>query len=248
MAVDIRAAAAEFLALLIFVFFTTGCAATGAGAGNGNLAICFQFGLLIMVLAYAIGQYSGGQINCAVTFGLVLAGKLDPVQAGVNFVAQLAGGICASILVCIIVDKETNMTIGTNHVSDGYSAGQAFLAEILGTFLLMYTVLETAVNDKNNSNAGITAPIAIGMAVFLAHVFMIPIDGCSINPTRTFGPILVASVGERYGANMESSDMWEDHWVYWAGPLVGAAVAVGVYKLMTEVLAPKEAAPAEDAA
>merc|ERR1740123_1303637 len=76
------------------------------------------------------------------------------------------------------------------------------------TFLLMFTVLQT----------GNRAPgcIAIGLAVFLAHSVLLPVDGCSINPTRSFGPALVAS------CRKNSSDLFQDMWVFWLGPLAGA--------------------------
>lgn len=238
MGVDIRAGLAEFLAVMLFVFFTNGATATGG-------ATPLQFGLFFAALMYVFGQYSGAQMNPALSFGLILAKKTDPVQGVINIVFQVIGGICGAMLICIVVDSQASMMIGTQSIVPVYSAGQAFFAEAMGTMLVMYTVLETA----GNANAGIVAPLATGIAVYTAHTFLGSIDGCSINPARTFGPTLVASIGERYNTLvMESSDLWEDHWVFWAGPLAGAAVAVGVNMLMSTILAPKAAdAPAEAA-
>lgn len=246
MGVDIRAAMAEFLALTIFVFFTNGAAATGAGMAG--LGIALQFGLLFTVLLYAVGQYSaGGQMNPAISIALAATKKLSPVQAGVNILAQVAGGIAGAMLVCIVVDKEANLMIGTQSINPLYEAPQAFFAEAMATCLVVCAVLETA----NHPNAGVIAPLAIGLAVFIGHMMLGPIDGCSLNPARTFGPTLVASVGERYNTvTMESSDLWEDHWVFWLGPIAGAIVAVATNMIMTKVLAPKAAAadaPAETA-
>merc|ERR1711974_311432 len=86
-------------------------------------------------------------------------------------------------------------------------------------------VLQTAVNKKSEGNRA-QAAIAIGFAVFLAHLVLIHIDGCSINPTRSTGPALVASM--RNG----NANLLKDLWIFWVGPLVGAALAVGVYKVM----------------
>ena len=98
---------------------------------------------------------------------------------------------------------------------------QYFPSLLMGTLLLVYVVLETAVNTKAVTTDGETmvrgnkqnlAPIPIGLAVFMAHVICIPITGCSINPTRSFGPALV-------------SGNWDDHWIWWVGPLTGATLA-----------------------
>ncbi|KAH8046351.1 water channel [Aureococcus anophagefferens] len=107
-----------------------------------------------------------------------------------------------------MVKKESDLTggLGSNGVGSGFSNSQALLGEIVMTFLLMYVVLETAVSKTNNK--GDFAPIAIGFAVYLGHVVLIPIDGCSINPTRSFGPAVVATVQDR------GSKHFEDFWVF----------------------------------
>merc|ERR1719221_7968 len=95
------------------------------------------------------------------------------------------------------------------------------------TFILCFTVLETAVEASNVENS-VMACFAIGMAVFLAHSILIPIDGCSINPTRSFGPAFIAAVYRNSG----KEDAWStfsDMWIFWAGPLSGAIIAAGAY-------------------
>jgi len=186
----------------------------------------------ITVLAYTIGHYSGGHINCAVTLGLVVAGACEPIQGALNFIAQLIGAIVGAALIALVKQDNDNPKndgtggLGTNKVATGSGIEnyQAMFAEIFATFVLMYTVLETAVNPKTEGNR-VMAAVAIGLAVYVAHSLMIPIDGCSINPTRSFGPAVVAS--------MKYDDFeWDDHWVFWVGPLLGSLLAVGVYKLM----------------
>jgi len=118
-------------------------------------------------------------------------------------------------------------TLGTNIVNRVvYGQGYALVGEIFGTFLLCYVVWETAVSSK--STTGQNACIAIGFAVFLAHLLLLPIDGCSINPTRSFGP---AVVSQFRNCNKEASDKGiEDLWVMWLGPLVGAGLAALVQR------------------
>ncbi|KAJ1450315.1 aquaporin-like protein, partial [Pelagophyceae sp. CCMP2097] len=134
-------------------------------------------------LIYAIGHRSGGQINCAVTFGLCLAGKLGPVQGIVNFAAQCIGSIAPRRR------RPLQTTLASNVVAPGYDNVQVFEVETIMTFVLVYVVLETATNTKTAANR-VLAPLAIGLAVFIGHSILIPIDGCSINPTRSLGPAL----------------------------------------------------------
>merc|ERR1719217_949810 len=110
--------------------------------------------------------------------------------------------------------------LGTNGVSDNYSQGEAFFGEIIMTFVLMYVVLETACNPKNAGN-----------------IVLAPIDGCSINPTRSFGPAVVASAqgrrkcGTTGGEGCDAPSRWNDWWVWTFGPCIGALIAVAYYKV-----------------
>jgi MIP family channel proteins len=195
--------------------------------------VSMTFGFCITVLAYAIGHHSGAQINCAVTFGLVLARELPIAQALVNFLAQLCGSCSGAALLIFLKDEGLDRTggLGTNSLAPGVRWQQALGGEILCTFLLMYVVMETAVNTKSADNRAL-APLAIGMAVYLAHSVLIPIDGCSINPTRTIGPALAASF-----RNTDTKAIWKDMWIFWVGPCAGTALGVVVYKVMNPHIA-----------
>jgi len=139
----------------------------------------------------------------------------------------------------------------------------ALFAEVIGTFVLVTVVLQTACNPKSSGNRA-QACIAIGLAVFAAHTVLIPIDGCSINPTRSFGPALLAFTRQtemKPGAQVlapvavvsptegnitipaplvvhtkeDGPAPWNDMWIFWVGPLLGAALAAGVYNFMLAV-------------
>lgn len=240
----IKGAYAEFLAMLLFVYFGCGAAAsnvhknplTGEWDSASVVAIALVFGLLITVLAYGTAHSSGGHINCAVTFGLTLTGKCHPARGAVYLVAQLVGSIAGAGLLAattgadkLVLDRSGGL--GANGFQNAsVTFGGAFIAEVMGTALLMYTVLETAVNSKavtTGEGKQNLAPLPIGLAVFVAHIFLIPITGCSINPTRSFGPALVS--GAWGGSN---------HIVFWLGPLVGSLLAslawLGMMKLAEE--------------
>jgi len=218
----LSAAFAEYVAMTLFVVLGCGSAMAVAKEPGWVLQVALTFGLAITSLAYAVGHYSGGQINCAVTLGLVLAGQLSTIQGLLNFVAQMLGSITGAFILTGMFPEEQDKTggLGSNKVAEGWSKTNALLGEFMMTFLLMFVVLETATNPESKANREMAA-LAIGFAVFLAHSVLIPIDGCSINPTRSFGPALVRKLC--YTKDVGSFD---DMWVFWAGPLLGATGAV----------------------
>jgi len=215
-----RHATAEGFAMFMFVM--VGCGTAAGFAGTDWLMVALAFGLGIAVLAYAHGHHSGGQINCAVTFSLVLSGLLPWYQGLVNVIFQTIGSVLAACVLCIMFPCEVDVTksLGSNAVNPKIGHGAAFLAEVFGTFLLCYTVFEVAVH--NRSGAGNNAALAIGLCVFLAHALMLPIDGCSINPTRSIGVAIVGAIRHCDGWNPKAIS---DLWVFILGPLVGGALA-----------------------
>jgi len=229
---------AEFTAMVLFVIIGCGSAMGIDGSRSGSdtstdpswvLLVALTFGLTITALAYATGHLSGGHINCAVTFGLVLAGQCGVAQGLANLAAQLLGSVVGACILCLIFPKAMDQTggLGSNGLADGWAWHNALVGELLGTFLLMTAVLQTACSHKSAANRA-QAPLAIGLAVFAAHAVLLPVDGCSINPTRSFGPALVAQL--RYGG--EPSSPFRHMWIFWLGPLLGAALAVGHYRLL----------------
>mmetsp|Transcript_14755 Transcript_14755/g.37459 ORF Transcript_14755/g.37459 Transcript_14755/m.37459 type:complete len:485 (+) Transcript_14755:80-1534(+) len=221
--VDVKAAAAELIGMLLFVVVGCGTAcAHGAGDGETRLIVALAFGMAILVLAYSVGHHSGGHLNCAVTFSLVLGGQVPWYQGITNLLAQLVGSVMGAGLLAVMFpcDQDLTATLGTNIINPAYSVHRVLVSEAFGTFLLCFTVWETAVTPQ--ASCGKNACIAIGFAVFLAHVLLLPVDGCSINPTRSFGPAIVSHF--RGCANYTEGGI-DDLWVMWVGPLVGAALA-----------------------
>jgi len=226
--IDAKAATAEFLAMTLFVIIGCGVACgNGASDGETRLLVAFAFGMGILVLAYTIGHHSGGQINCAVTLSLVLGGQVPWYQGLANVGCQLVGSVLGALFLCIVFPCDTDATIslGSNVINEagGYTTGGALAGEILCTFLLCYVVWETAVSKQ--STCGQNACIAIGFAVFLAHLFLLPIDGCSINPTRSFGPAIVSKLRGCEDPYAAPDKALEHLWVMFVGPLVGAILA-----------------------
>nr|AMR70510.1 plasma membrane intrinsic protein [Vigna unguiculata] len=225
-----RAAIAEFIATLLFLYITvltiigykrqsdTSIAGNTECDGVGILGIAWAFGGMIFILVYCTAGISGGHINPAVTFGLFLGRKVSLVRALLYMVAQCAGAICGAGLAKGFQKSFCNRYGGgANSVSDGYNKGTAVGAEIIGTFVLVYTVF-SATDPKRNardSHVPVLAPLPIGFAVFMVHLATIPITGTGINPARSFGPAVI----------FNNDKVWDDQWIYWVGPFVGAAVA-----------------------
>lgn len=233
-----RAVLGEFFALMMFLWYTTSTVVyfrvpffqTGAefGAVNGapfvfsegdsatQLMIATSFGIAIVVLVYAFAQISGGHVNPAVTLGLFLSKRISLMRMVCYIPAQMVGAIVGSALVRGMGhDIFVAANGGANKVFTEKDS-EAVLGEILGTAGLVFTVLRAC--DKQNAGNWFSA-CAIGFSVWIAHLSLIPIDGTSINPARSFGPAVVA-------------DAWEDQWVFWVGPFAGAAFAALVYELL----------------
>nr|GEV05957.1 aquaporin-like protein [Tanacetum cinerariifolium] len=222
-----RALIAEFIATLLFLYITVLTVigyksqianGTDACGGVGVLGIAWAFGGMIFVLVYCTAGISGGHINPAVTFGLFIARKVSLPRAIMYMVAQCLGAICGVGLV-----KSFHKTYyntyggGANELADGYNKGTGLGAEIIGTFVLVYTVL-SATDPKRNardSHVPVLAPLPIGFAVFMVHLATIPITGTGINPARSFGAAVIY--------NKEKA--WDDQWIFWVGPFIGAAIA-----------------------
>ncbi|XP_020094382.1 probable aquaporin TIP1-1 [Ananas comosus] len=214
----LKAALAEFISTLIFVFAGQGSGMafsklTGGGAttpaGLIAAAIAHGFGLFVAVSVGA--NISGGHVNPAVTFGAFVGGNITLLRGVLYWIAQLLG----STVACLLLRFSTGgLATGTFGLS-GVGAGEALVMEIVMTFGLVYTVYATAIDPKRGS-LGTIAPIAIGFIVGANILLGGAFTGASMNPAVSFGPALV-------------SWSWAYQWVYWVGPLIGGAIAAIVY-------------------
>lgn len=238
-----RAVIAEFIATLLFLYVTvltvigyksqTDAANNGDACGGvGILGIAWAFGGMIFVLVYCTAGISGGHINPAVTFGLFLARKVSLVRAIMYMVAQCLGAVCGCGLVKTFQKSYyEKYGGGANGLNDGFSKGTGLGAEIIGTFVLVYTVF-SATDPKRNardSHVPVLAPLPIGFAVFLVHLATIPITGTGINPARSFGAAVIYNQDEA----------WDHHWIFWIGPFIGASVAAFYHQYILRAAAGK---------
>ncbi|XP_048135501.1 probable aquaporin PIP1-4 [Rhodamnia argentea] len=229
-----RAGIAEFVATFLFLYITlltvmgvvrspTKCASVGIQG------IAWAFGGMIFALVYCTAGISGGHINPAVTFGLLLARKLSLTRAVFYMVMQCLGAICGAGVVKAFQKTQYELhNGGANMVSAGYSKGDGLGAEIVGTFVLVYTVFSAtdAKRSARDSHVPILAPLPIGFAVFLVHLATIPITGTGINPARSLGAAII------YNKDLG----WDDHWIFWVGPFIGAALAALYHQVVIRAI------------
>ncbi|CAI0443543.1 unnamed protein product, partial [Linum tenue] len=219
-----RAGIAEFIATFLFLYISVltvmGVVKSPSKCSTvGIQGIAWAFGGMIFALVYCTAGISGGHINPAVTFGLFLARKLSLTRAVFYMVMQCLGAICGAGVVKGFEGKQQFQLLGggANSVAGGYTKGDGLGAEIVGTFVLVYTVFSAtdAKRSARDSHVPILAPLPIGFAVFLVHLATIPITGTGINPARSLGAAIV----------FNQDKGWDDHWIFWVGPFIGAALA-----------------------
>ncbi|CAL5194095.1 unnamed protein product [Lathyrus oleraceus] len=217
----LKAGLAEFISTFIFVFAGSGSgiaynkltdngAATPAGLISASIAHAFALFVAVSVGA----NISGGHVNPAVTFGAFVGGNITLLRGIVYIIAQLLGSIVASALLVFV----TASSVPAFALSAGVGVGPALVLEIVMTFGLVYTVYATAVDPKKG-NIGIIAPIAIGFIVGANILVGGAFTGASMNPAVSFGPAVV-------------SWSWANHWIYWAGPLIGGGLAGLIYEVL----------------
>lgn len=215
----LKAAFAEFIATFLFVFLGVGSCVAYAKIHDGELdaaglvAIALAHGLGIVITVAATANISGGHVNPAVTLGLAIGGHITIFRGALYWIAQLLGSVAASFTLKLIIVP--GQVIPPHGLGDSVSWVGGLVLEIILTFALVFVVYATAVDPKKGS-IGIVAPLAIGFTVLAAHFVGVPYTGASLNPARSFGPAV-------------ASFTWANQWIYWVGPLVGAALAAVVY-------------------
>lgn len=229
---------AEFIGTMFLVLLACGSAVL-AGPSIGVLGIGLCFGLVLLCLCYAIGGISGCHVNPAVTLGVFLTDKNFKVGDLCGYwVSQLAGAAVGGLFLYLLSNtglfneaghlyqfggitngightQETSY-LATNVLQPGATWSMALLSEILLTFFFVFVILGATSKIGNSNLAG----VAIGLALGLVNIVGIPVDNCSVNPARSFGPALF------------SVNAWGDFWIMVVGPLVGAVIAAVVWRAL----------------
>ncbi|MCL2365947.1 MAG: MIP family channel protein [Oscillospiraceae bacterium] len=212
---------AEFIGTAVLVFMGCGSAVfLGAAVGGGHLAVALAFGLSIVAMAYVIGNVSGCHINPAVSLGALLDKRISGKDFIGYVIAQIVGAIAGAALlfaVSSIAGIDFTGSLGSNGVANAGGIGGGLLVEVILTFIFVLTILGVTADSSKGNVAG----IVIGLTLTFVHIVGIPLTGTSVNPARSIGPALFAG-----------GQALTDLWVFIVGPLVGAALAACVYKLV----------------
>ena len=209
----LRRGAAEFVGAFALVFVGAGSIMTGTEL----VGVALAHGLAIAVMASAVGHISGGHFNPAVTFGFLITRRITAMLAVVYWIAQFLGALVGALLLLwIYPDRITDGTnIGAPALAEEISVGAGFVVEMILTFLLVWVIFATAA-DPRGSFVSI-AGLAIGLTITIAVLMGGPLTGAAINPSRAFGPQLVAG-------------FWDDAWLWYIAPLLGGGLAALAYE------------------
>lgn len=202
---------------LIFVGAGSVLSHTMTGGTLGTVGIALAHGFVVLVMVYALGHISGAHINPAVTIAAVATRRMGVPQGVAFIVAQLAGAIVGAWLLTLAFPAaplEAHMGAPALAAFVGRKAG--FVLEAALTGILVWTIFGATDRKAHPAAAG----VAIGLAVALGVLVAGPLTGAALNPARSFGPAFIAN-------------FWMNHWLYWAGPVVGALIAAFVYRAAT---------------
>ena len=228
---------AECIGTFVLVFVACGVAVV---TGAATVATSLAFGLVIVAMAYSIGNISGCHINPAVSLAMAIRKEITWKEFGLYVLAQTVGALIGALLLGIVLKNAYDQgnakmfsSLGANQIQDllrnkkgkidGMSYVSAFLVEVVLTFVFVIAIL--GVTDKKHHD-GKHAGIVIGLALVLVHLLGLSFTGTSVNPARSFGPALFQFFGK-------NKDALKQIWIFILAPLAGGALAAVVYTFFT---------------
>lgn len=211
---------AEMIGTFLLVFVGCGAIMVQSTTGSlGHMGVALSFGLTVMIVIAATGHISGAHLNPAVTVAFAVSGHFRWRGVPFYFGGQFIGASLAAVTLRYLFGPIANLgaTLPSNTI------GQSLVLETILTAILMFVIISVATDTKAQ---GSLAAIMIGATVGLCALWGGPISGASMNPARSFGPALF-------------SGMWQDQWIYWIGPVVGAIIGALLYQFIRESVAPE---------
>ena len=220
----LRKYVAECIGTFTLVLIGCGTAMlTGCDKWGGYLTTAFAFGLVIVGMAYCVGNISGCHINPAVSLACLISGRMSGKDFGLYFVSQTIGAILGAAVLKVIfgLGGITDATggLGSNGLAGvNGNIGAGLITEIILTFIFILVILGVTDSDYKHGSFG---GVVIGFSLVMVHILGIGLTGTSVNPARSIGPALFAG-----GAALTSL------WVFIVGPFIGAALAAFCYKFL----------------
>jgi aquaporin TIP len=211
----LRRAFAEFVGTFALVFVGAGSIAFANTWTDVGLA----HGLVIAVMASAVGHISGGHFNPAVTLGFIVTRRMAASLAAVYWVAQFGAGALAALLLSWVLpaDAENRIHLGAPGLGNGVNGGTGVVVEAVLTFFLVWVIFATAADPRGAFKQ--IAGLAIGLTITMDILMGGALTGAAMNPARAFGPELV-------------NNHWSNGWVWYIGPFAGAVIAAAAYELL----------------
>ncbi|XP_075301823.1 lens fiber major intrinsic protein [Opisthocomus hoazin] len=210
-----RAVLAEFLGSLLYALLGLGASLRFAPGPPSILGAALAFGLAQATLVQVLGHVSGGHVNPAVTLAFLLASQLSVARALGYLLAQLLGALAGAGVLYGVTPAPVRGTLGLNALHPGVGPGQATVLELLLTAQFVLCVL-ASFDDRHDGRPG-SAALPVGLSLALGHIFGIHYTGAGMNPARSFAPAVITR-------------NFTNHWVFWAGPLLGAALGAVLYE------------------
>jgi len=250
-----RDCAIELLATTLFVYCGTGSAVAMQASSDDSivLPIALSFGITITFMAYSVGHLTGGHMNPAVSLLMFLKGQMSGTKMVGYMVCQLLGAMLASSLVSLTtkyllllaysqvwqvfastsgLDNDlvgsAPFNLGSNTVNEAISPFNAFVIELMGSFIFYFVIAQTALDNRGIAQTSFPA-LPIGLSLVIVHICLIPFTGCGVNPARTFGPSMVTCMHSSTACDVVVQDAW---WVYWVAPFLAAFLVAEVTNLM----------------
>ena len=211
-----RETVTEGVGTFILVFAGTGAVMVNQMTEGAitHLGVSFVFGAVVAALIYALGHISQAHFNPAVTLAFWRGGFFPTSRIFPYIFAQLFGAILASATLVLSLGRVGNLGATVPHQGNWL---QSLILETILTLILMLVILGSGLDRRASSGF---AGLAIGLTVGLEAACMGPITGASMNPARSLGPALIGGI-------------WEHHWVYWVAPILGAQLAVIIYRIIS---------------
>lgn len=219
---------AEFIGTLWLVLGGCGSAVLAAAypeLGIGFVGVSLAFGLTVVTMAYSIGHISGCHLNPAVSVGLWMGGRFEAKDLVPYIVAQVLGAVAGAGILYLIASGKPGFELGGfaangygEHSPGGYSMVSALVTEVVMTFLFLIIILGATHSKAPKGFAG----LAIGLGLTLIHLISIPVTNTSVNPARSTSQAL-------FVGDWALSELW----LFWVAPIVGAALAGIVYKMLS---------------
>lgn len=215
---------AEIIGTAVLVIFGCGVAvATGCSDQAGIMATALTFGLVIVAMAYSIGNISGCHINPAVSIAMLIQKKITLKEFLAYVGSQILGAIIGAAVVGLFFGSFKNLggNVAQQALQDygkGGSLAIALIVEIVLTFVFVLSILGVTSKTENKAVVG----VVIGLSLTLVHLLGIHLTGTSVNPARSLGPALLQMIGGEFEAIKQI-------WIFIIGPLAGGALAAFVY-------------------